>query len=44
LFANPPVPEWDGRKLRIPFEDNAVVTERGLEWIYPVKDRILLVR
>jgi Xaa-Pro aminopeptidase len=44
FFAYTPVPEWDGRKLRIPFEDNAVVTERGLEWIYPVKDRILLVR
>jgi Xaa-Pro aminopeptidase len=44
FFAYTPVPEWEGRKLRIPFEDNAIVTERGVEWLYPVKDRILLVR
>ncbi len=44
FFAYTPVPEWGGKKLRIPFEDNAIVTERGLEWMYPAKDRILLVR
>ena len=44
FFAYTPVPEWDGAKLRIPFEDNAIVTERGLEWIYPKKDRILMIR
>jgi Xaa-Pro aminopeptidase len=44
FFAYTPVPEWDGRKLRIPFEDNAIVTERGVEWLYPVKGRVLLVR
>ncbi len=44
FFAYTPVPEWGGRKLRIPFEDDAIVTERGVEWIVPVKDRILLIR
>jgi len=44
FFAYTPVPEWGGAKLRIPFEDDAIVTERGLEWLYPVKDRILLIR
>jgi Xaa-Pro aminopeptidase len=44
FFAYTPVPEWDGAKLRIPFEDNAIVTERGLEWMYPVKRRVLLIR
>ncbi len=44
FFAYTPVPEWDGRKLRVPFEDNAIVTERGLEWIYPKKQRILTIR
>jgi Xaa-Pro aminopeptidase len=44
FFAYTPVPEWDGAKLRIPFEDNAIVTERGVEWMYPVKHRILLIR
>lgn len=44
LFAWTPVPEWDDRKLRIPLEDDAIVTERGVEWLYPPNDRILLIR
>jgi Xaa-Pro aminopeptidase len=44
LFAYTPIPEWNGRKLRIPLEDDAVVTERGVEWLYPVADRIRLVK
>ncbi len=44
LFAYTPIPEWGGRKLRIPLEDDAVVTERGVEWVYPVNRRILVVK
>ena len=44
LFAYTPIPEWGGKKLRIPLEDDAVVTERGVEWIYPVNQGILLIR
>jgi Xaa-Pro aminopeptidase len=44
FFAYTPVPEWGGAKLRIPFEDDAIVTERGVEWMYPVKVRVLLIR
>jgi Xaa-Pro aminopeptidase len=44
FFAYTPIPEWNGRKLRVPFEDDAIVTERGVEWLYPVKDRLLLIR
>ena len=44
LFAYTPVPEWGGAKVRIPLEDDAVVTERGVEWLYPVNERILLIR
>jgi Xaa-Pro aminopeptidase len=44
LFAYTALPEWGGKKLRIPLEDDAVVTERGVEWLYPVADRILLIR
>ena len=44
LFAYTPIPEWGGRKLRIPLEDDAVVTERGVEWLYPVNMRVLLIR
>jgi Xaa-Pro aminopeptidase len=44
LFAYTAMPEWDGRKVRIPLEDDAVVTTRGVEWLYPANERILLVR
>ncbi|MEJ2539597.1 MAG: peptidase M24, partial [Gemmatimonadota bacterium] len=44
LFAYTAAPEWGGAKVRIPLEDDAVVTERGVEWLYPVNDRIRLIR
>ena len=44
FFAYTRAPEWGGAKVRIPIEDDAVVTDRGVEWLYPVVDRILLVR
>ena len=44
LFAYTAAPEWGGAKVRIPLEDDAVVSERGVEWLYPVNDRILLIR
>lgn len=44
LFAYTSAPEWGGAKVRIPLEDDAVVTERGVEWLYPVNQRLLLVR
>jgi len=44
LFAYTAIPEWGGRKLRIPLEDDAIITTRGVEWVYPVNPRIHLVR
>lgn len=44
LFAYTANPDWGGAKVRIPLEDDAVVTERGVEWLYPANQRILLVR
>jgi len=44
LFAYTAVPEWGGKKLRIPLEDDAIVTERGVEWVYPVTQRIQLIK
>jgi Xaa-Pro aminopeptidase len=44
LFAYTAIPEWDGKKLRIPLEDDAIVTSRGVEWLYPVNQRVLLIR
>ena len=44
LFAYTANPEWNGAKIRIPLEDDAVVTERGVEWLYPVNDRVLVIK
>lgn len=44
LFAYTAIPEWNGEKLRIPLEDDAVVTDRGVEWVYPINRRVLLIR
>ncbi|MDM7955694.1 M24 family metallopeptidase [Blastomonas sp.] len=44
LFLYTPVPEFGGRKIKIPLEDNGVVTQSGLEWAYPPASRILLVK
>jgi len=30
--------------VRIPLEDDAVVTERGVEWFYPVNQKILVIK
>lgn len=44
LFAYTKVPEWGGKKLRVPLEDDAVISERGIEWLYPVNPRVLLIK
>jgi Xaa-Pro aminopeptidase len=44
LFAYTANPEWNDAKIRIPLEDDAVVTERGVEWLYPVNRRILVIK
>ena len=44
LFAYTPIPEWGGKKLRIPLEDDATITTRGVEWVYPVNPRIILIK
>ncbi len=44
FFAYTKAPEWGGEKVRIPLEDDAIVTERGIEWLYPVIRRILLIK
>ena len=44
LFAYTSVPEWGGAKARIALEDDGLVTEGGVEWLYPANRRILLIR
>ncbi|MCH8127467.1 aminopeptidase P family protein [candidate division KSB1 bacterium] len=43
-FVYIPLPEWGGAKVRIPIEDDGVATTRGIEWLYPVAERILLIK
>lgn len=43
LFAYTAAPEWGGKKVRIPIEDDGVVTEDGIEWLYPINTKILLI-
>ena len=38
------MPSYGNRRLRINFEDNAIVTAQGVELLYPRNERILLIR
>ncbi|MEA1881889.1 MAG: M24 family metallopeptidase [Candidatus Marinimicrobia bacterium] len=44
LFAYTALPEWNGKKLRIPLEDDAIVTHRGVEWLYPVNQAVRVIK
>lgn len=44
LFAYTKIPEWGGKKLRVPLEDDAIITERGVEWLYPINPKILVIK
>ncbi len=44
FFVYYPVPEWGGRKMRMDFEENMIITENGIEWLYPPTERINLIR
>jgi len=44
LFAYTSLPEWGGKKLRVALEDDAVVTSRGVEWLYPVNPRVAVIK
>ncbi len=44
FIAYTPNPDWSGRKIRFNIEDDAIVTEKGVEWLYPPNEKILLIR
>jgi Xaa-Pro aminopeptidase len=43
-FAYTPIPEWGGKKLRIPIEDDAILMENGVQFVHPANYRLLVIR
>ena len=39
-----PAEEWNGVKIPVNVEENVVVTERGIEWLYPPQEKVLVIR
>lgn len=39
-----PAAEWDGNKVPVCVEENALITERGIEWVHPPQNRVLVIR
>ncbi len=44
LFANTAIPEWGGTRVRLGIEDDAILTQEGVQYFYPPNERILLIR
>jgi Xaa-Pro aminopeptidase len=44
FFVYTPIPEWGGKKLRIPIEDDAVLMEHGIQFVHPANYRLLVIR
>ena len=44
FFAYTPIPEWGGAKLRVPIEDDAILTPRGVEFLHPHATRLLVIK
>jgi Xaa-Pro aminopeptidase len=43
-FAYTPIPEWGGKKLRIPIEDDAILMEHGIQFLHPANYRLLVIK
>lgn len=43
LFADSPIPEW-GKRVRFGLEDDAIVTEAGVQFMYPPNSQVRLIR
>jgi hypothetical protein len=39
-----PADEWGGNKVPVCVEENALITERGIEWLHPPQNRVLVIR
>ena len=43
-FAYTPIAEWGGAKLRIPIEDDAILTDAGIQFVHPANYRLLVIK
>jgi len=43
-FAYTRIPEWGGAKLRIPIEDDAILTDSGIQFLHPANYRLLVIK
>jgi len=39
-----PADEWGGNKVPVNIEENALITEHGIEWVHPPQNRVLVIR
>ena len=39
-----PAPEWGGNKVPVCIEENALITEHGVQWVHPPQNEILIIR
>ncbi len=39
-----PADEWGGNKVPVCVEENALITEHGIEWVHPPQNRVLVIR
>ncbi len=44
FFAYTPIAEWNGAKLRIPIEDDAILMEDGVQFLHPANYRLLVIK
>ena len=39
-----PVDEWGGKKVPVNIEENALITDHGIEWLVPIQNEVLVIR
>ena len=39
-----PEKEWGGNKIPVNIEENALITDHGIEWLYPPQNKVLIIR
>ena len=39
-----PVDEWGGKKVPVNIEENALITDHGIEWLVPTQNEVLVIR